>query len=96
MWFDQLAVPDDAPNPDGAHQFIDYILRPEVMAKASNYVYFANGNLPSQALLNEDVIGDTAIYPDEATLANLFTIKTYPPRVQRAVTRVWTRVKTGQ
>lgn len=96
MWFDQMAIPTDAPNPENAHVFIDYILRPDVMAKASNYVYYANGNKPSQELLNEDVIGDSAIYPDDATVENLYSVTAYPPRVNRTVTRLWTKVKTGQ
>jgi putrescine transport system substrate-binding protein len=95
MWFDQLAIPSDAPHPDNAHIFIDYMMRAEVAAKASNYVYYANGNKASQEFLNDDVIGDPAIYPDEKTLANLYTVTAYPPKVQRVVTRVWTKVKTG-
>ena len=96
MWFDQMAIPTDAPNPDNAHAFIDYIMRPEVMAKASNYVYYANGNKASQEFLNDDVIGDTAIYPDEDTIENLYSVTAYPPKVNRRVTRLWTKVKTGQ
>ncbi len=96
MWFDQMAIPTDAPNPDHAHAFIDYILRAYVMAKASNYVYYANGNLGSQGLLNADVIGDPAIYPSKETLANLYSVTAYPPKVNRVVTRMWTKVKTGQ
>jgi putrescine transport system substrate-binding protein len=96
MWFDQMAIPSDAPHPDNAHAFVNYIMRPEVMAKASNYVYFANGNLASQELLEEDVIGDPAIYPSEETMANLYTTAPYPPKVQRVVTRLWTGVKSGQ
>jgi len=96
MWFDQMAIPTDAPNAENAHTFIDFILRPDVMAKASNYVYYANGNLASQELLNEDVIGDGAIYPDEATLANLYSVTAYEPKLNRKVTRLWTKVKTGR
>ena len=96
MWFDQMAIPADAPHPNNAHAFIDYILRPEVIAKASNYVYYANGNLPAQKLLNEDVIGDPAIYPPESTISNLYLVKAYPDRIQRVVTRVWTRIKSGR
>ena len=96
MWFDQMAVPADAPNAENAHIFLDYIMRPDVMAKASNYVYYANGNKASQPLLNEDVIGDTAIYPDDATMENLYTVTAYGPKEQRVVTRLWTKVKTGQ
>jgi putrescine transport system substrate-binding protein len=58
-------------------------------------VYYANGNKASQEFLVEDVIGDPAIYPDEATLANLFTTTPYAPKVQRVVTRMWTKIKSG-
>jgi putrescine transport system substrate-binding protein len=95
MWFDQMAIPVDAPNPDGAHKFLNFIMDPENMAAASNYVYYANGNKASQEHLVEDVIGDPAIYPDEATLNNLFTTTPYPPKVQRVVTRLWTKIKSG-
>ncbi|MGR3479866.1 polyamine ABC transporter substrate-binding protein, partial [Salipiger marinus] len=81
MWFDQMAIPVDAPNPDAAHTFLNVIMDPENMAAASNYVYYANGNKASQPLLEEDVIGDPAIYPDEATLENLYTTSPYPPKV---------------
>lgn len=95
MWFDQMAIPVDAPNPDGAHTFLNFIMDPENMAAASNYVYYANGNKASQEFLIEDVIGDPAIYPDEATLENLYTTSPYDPKVQRTVTRLWTKVKSG-
>ena len=95
MWFDQMAIPVDAPNPEGAHTFLNFIMDAQNMAAASNYVYYANGNEASQEFLIEDVIGDSAIYPDEATLDNLYTFTPYPPQVQRTVTRLWTKVKSG-
>jgi len=95
MWFDQMAIPADAPNPTGAHKFLNFIMDAQNMADASNYVYYANGNEASQPLLLEDVIGDTAIYPDEATLENLYTTTPYDARVQRTVTRLWTKIKSG-
>ena len=95
MWFDQLAIPADAPHPENAHIFIDYLMRPEVIAKASNYVYFANGNLASQPMLEEDVIGDPAIYPTAESVEHLYVVTPYGPGVQRVVTRLWTRIKTG-
>ena len=96
MWFDQMAIPADAENVEEAHEFLNFIMRPEVIAAASNYVYYANGNLASQELLIEDVVGDPAVYPDEATLANLYTKLPYDPASQRIVTRMWTRIVTGQ
>ena len=95
MWFDQMAIPVDAPNPEGAHLFLDFIMDAQNMAQASNYVYYANGNMASQEFLVEDVIGDPAIYPDAATLENLYTTTPYPADVQRTVTRLWTRIKSG-
>ncbi len=95
MWFDQMAIPVDAPNPEAAHKFLDFIMDAQNMAAASNYVFYANGNKASQEFLVEDVIGDPAIYPDEATLENLYTTTPYPPRVQRTVTRLWTKIKSG-
>lgn len=95
MWFDQMAIPVDAPNPDGAHEFLNFIMEAENMAAASNYVYYANGNKASQKYLNDDVINDPAIYPSQETIDNFFTTTPYPARVQRVVTRLWTKIKSG-
>ena len=96
MWFDNMAIPADAKNVAEAHEFLNYIMRPEVMAKASNYVYYANGNLASKPFLNEDVIGDTAIYPDDETIGRLYTTSPKDQKVQRVLTRAWTTIVTGQ
>lgn len=96
MWFDQLAVPKDAKNVDEAHQFINYLMKPEVIAKASDYIYYANGNKDSQPLINEEITGDPAIYPDQATLDKLYVTTPWPPKAQRLLTRSWTKIKTGQ
>jgi putrescine transport system substrate-binding protein len=96
MWFDQMVIPVDAPNVEAAHTFLNFIMDAQNMAAASNYVYYANGNEASQEFLVEDVIGDKAIYPDAATLENLYTTTPYDARVQRVVTRLWTTIKSGQ
>ncbi|WP_300587030.1 polyamine ABC transporter substrate-binding protein [Marivita sp.] len=95
MWFDQMAIPVDAPNPEAAHVFLNFMMDAQNMAQASNYVYYANGNAASKEFLNEDVIGDTAIYPDDATLEKLYTTTPFPPAEQRSLTRMWTKVKSG-
>jgi putrescine transport system substrate-binding protein len=96
MWFDQMAIPADAPNVEEAHEFLNFIMEPEVIAKATNYVYFANGNLASQEFIDDEVINDPAIYPDKAALETLFTHIPYDSRTQRVITRTWTKVVTGQ
>jgi putrescine transport system substrate-binding protein len=95
MWFDNLAIPADAKNVDEAHAFINYLMKPEVIAKASDYVQYANGNLASQPLMDEAVSKNPAVYPDEVTMKKLFTISPYGPREQRVLNRVWTQIKTG-
>ncbi len=95
IWLDSFAIPADAPHPDNAHAFINFMLRPDIAARNSNYVFYANGNKASQAEIDDAVISDPAIYPDEETLANLYTTTPSDPRVQRETTRIWTDVKTG-
>lgn len=96
MWFDNMAIPADAKNVAEAHEFINYIMRPDVVAKASNYIFYANGNAASKDLLSEEVRGDPAVYPDEATMKKLYTTTTKDQRTQRLVTRSWTKIVTGQ
>jgi len=95
MWFDEMAIPVDAPNPSAGLKFINFMLDAKNAAAASNYVYYANGNLASQKYLNSDVIGDPAIYPDKATVKNLYITTPYNAKIQKIVTRMWTRIKTG-
>ncbi|WP_193177153.1 polyamine ABC transporter substrate-binding protein [Oricola nitratireducens] len=96
MWFDNMAIPSDAKNVDEALEFLNYIMKPEVIAKASNYVYYANGNAASKPFLNEDVIGDQAIYPNEETISRLYTVSPDNAKEKRILNRAWTEVKSGQ
>ncbi len=95
MWFDQMAIPADAPNPSGALKFLNFIMDAHNAAAATNYVYYANGNKASQKYINPDILDDPAIYPDAETMKHLYTTRPYPLKVQRVVTRMWTRIKSG-
>jgi putrescine transport system substrate-binding protein len=96
MFFDNLAIPKDAPEPVEAHAFIDYLMRPQVAAANTNFLSYANGNLASQALLDPAILNDRTIYPDEATMKRLYTINAHDVRTTRLMNRLWTRVKTGR
>jgi putrescine transport system substrate-binding protein len=96
MWFDNLAIPTDAPHPGNAHLFIDYIMEAEVAAAISNYVFYANGNSASLAYVEDDVKTDPGIYPSAEVKANLFPDLADSPKFTRLLTRAWTKVKTGQ
>jgi putrescine transport system substrate-binding protein len=96
MWFDNLAIPKDAPHVAEAYAFIDYLLRPDVAAKNSNFISYANGNLASQKLIDMAVLDDEGVYPDAAIMAKLYTVGARGQRAQRLINRLWTRVKTGE
>ena len=96
MFFDNLAIPADAKNVAEAYELINYLYRPDVAAKNSDFLSYANGNLASQKLVDPKILNDKNIYPDEATQKKLFVINARDPATQRIINRLWTRVKTGK
>ena len=96
LWFDNLAIPRDARNVAEAEDFINYLQRPEVAAKNTNFISYANGNLASQKFIDKAILDDKGIYPDEATMRSLYTISAHDPKTQRLINRLWTRIKTGK
>jgi putrescine transport system substrate-binding protein len=95
IWIDMMAIPADAPHPGNALRFIDYILRPEVAAKISDAVAYANPNLAATKLVDPKLSGDPNIYPPSEVRARLFFDKPVTPQYERLRTRAWTRIKTG-
>ena len=96
LWFDMLAIPADAANPKEAHAFINYLLEPEVIAKVSDYVGYANPNTKAGELMDQDVRNDEAVYPPQAVLDKLYVSAELPAKVQRLMTRTWTKIKSGR
>jgi putrescine transport system substrate-binding protein len=96
MFFDNLAVPADAQHVAEAYELINYLYRPDVAARNSDFLSYANGNLASQKLVDPKILNDKNIYPDEAILNKLFVITARDPATQRVINRLWTRVKTGR
>jgi putrescine transport system substrate-binding protein len=96
MFFDNLAIPADAKNVAEAYELINYLYRPEIAAKNSDFLSYANGNLASQKLIDAKILNDNNIYPDDAMLQKLFVITARDPAMQRVINRLWTKVKTGR
>jgi putrescine transport system substrate-binding protein len=96
MFFDNLAIPKDAGNVAEALAFINYLQRPEVAAKNTNFLSYANGNLASQKFISPAILEDRSIYPDAATMQRLYTAKARDAATQRIMNRLWTRIKTGR
>jgi putrescine transport system substrate-binding protein len=93
--FDMLAIPTDAPHPKNAHLFIDYLLRPDVAAKNSNFIKYANGDSPDNPALSEAVKTDPGVYPPPDVRAKLVPERAKSQEFTRLLTRTWTRFKTG-
>ena len=96
IWFDMYAVPNDAPHPDNAHAFINFMMKPEVAAANSNFVNYATGNAASVALVNEDVRNDPGVYPPPEVKAKLFPDLSETDEYTRLLNRTWTRFTTGK
>jgi putrescine transport system substrate-binding protein len=93
---DVMAIPADARHPQNAHAFIDYLLRPDVMARITNYVAFANPVPASLPLLDPDVRNDPGIFPPQEVLERLKSPDELSPADTRVRTRAWTRLKAGR
>ena len=96
LWFDNIAIPRDAKNAAEAYELIDYLQKPEVAAKNSNFISYANGNLASQKFIDKAILDDKTIYPDEAMMARLYTYQAHDAKTVRFMNRLWTRIKTGK
>jgi putrescine transport system substrate-binding protein len=94
-WFDLWFIPADAPHPDNAHLFLNYLLRPEVIAAISNETRYAAPNIPAMKLVLPEVRNDPAVYPPEAMRDELYKGYLHSPKEERARSRLWSRVKTG-
>ena len=95
FWHDLMYIPSDAPNPDAAHLFIDYMLRPDVIARASNYTGYANANQSATRLVDPSISSDPAIYPDPETRSRLHATTFLDPKQERRRSRSWTKIKSG-
>ena len=96
IFYDMLAVPKDAKHPENAMAFINYLMKPDVIAKISNYVSYASGNKASLPLVDAAIRNNPNIYPTDEMKRKMFTLKVLPQKVNREITREWTKVKTGK
>jgi putrescine transport system substrate-binding protein len=96
LWFDMLAIPKDAPNPDSAYAFINYIMTPQVTADISNFKRYANANTAAQPLVLDSVKDDPGIYPPPDLRQKLSVQLADSADQTRAITRIWQKFKTGQ
>jgi len=95
LWFDSLLIPADAPHPGNAHLFLNYLMRPEVIAPISEYTGYANANLASIPLIDPRLANDPAAFPPMASRMGWQAGRLYDPKQERLRSRAWSRVKAG-
>lgn len=96
IWFDMLAIPTDAPHPQNAYAFLDYLMEPKVIADITNAVGEANGNAAALPFVAETLRNDPSIYPTNEVFKRLYPDQPWPPEMNREIARAWTRIKTGE
>ena len=94
--FSSLLIPDGAPHPDAAYQFINFILRPDVIAEISNSIYYGNDNIASRPLVDPRILADVTLYPTPEVEARLYRSAEVSAATERIRTRTWTRIKTAK
>ncbi|OZG74424.1 spermidine/putrescine ABC transporter substrate-binding protein PotF [Hahella sp. CCB-MM4] len=94
MWSDMMNIPKDAKNVEEAHIFINYILDPKVSANITNYVWYGNPNKAAREYIDKEILDDPGIFPPAGT--ELFTFAVLPNKIERLMSRTWTKIKSGQ
>jgi putrescine transport system substrate-binding protein len=90
-----MAIPTDAPNKDAAYAFLEFMLKPEVIAGCTNFTAYANANLASKPFVDPAILNDPAVYPDAETVKRLWALAAFSDEQDRAMTRAWSAIKTG-
>jgi len=95
LWADGMFIPSDAPHPGNAHLFLNYLLRPEVIARVTNHIHYSSANAAAEPFVAPAILADPAVYPDEAARDRLYHRLAFGPKQERRRMRLWSRVKTG-
>jgi putrescine transport system substrate-binding protein len=95
FWADGWVIPSDAKNIENAHLFMNYMMRPEVAAADSNYLWYATANADAVPLISKTVTSSSAVFPSDEKVSKMYTLKPLPPKIERTRTRAWTSFKSG-
>jgi putrescine transport system substrate-binding protein len=94
--FFSLLIPEGAPHPEAAYQFVNFILRPDVIADVSNSIYYGNDNIASRPLVDPVILEDVTLYPTPEMESRLYKAAEASAATERIRTRTWTRIKTAR
>ena len=95
QWFDMMAIPADAPHPENAHKFINFVMDAQITADITNYVWYANANEASMALVDEEITSEEGIFPPQEVKDTLYTATVKNAAESRLINEAWAKVKSG-
>jgi putrescine transport system substrate-binding protein len=90
-----MLIPVDAPHVEEAHEFLNFLLRPEVIAKITNDTHYGNDNLAANRFVEPTILNDPTLYPTPEIATRLYLTSEVGPATERIRTRIWTRIKTA-
>ena len=96
VWFDMMAIPKDAPQPQAALDWINYIERPEVHAGITNVVFYPNADAAARKFVRPELLNDPTVYSPEPVLKTLFLLKVLPLAIKRLEGRLWAQLKSRE
>jgi len=94
-YIDTMAMPKDAPHPDAALKFLNYVMQPEVMAETSNTIFGQSGNADAIKFVNPEIAKDPGVFPPADVEAKLFSLSIQNKELERLTNRLWTKIKSG-
>jgi len=95
MWMDNLVISAGTRNMEGAHRFIDFVLRPDIAQQISEEVGYSSPNLAAIQRLPEKVRNNSTVYPSDADLKNV-EFQTDVGAALSIYDQYWQRLKTGR
>lgn len=96
IWFDTFAIPKSAKNVEEAHEFLNTLLDPKVIASISDFLGYPNANKDSLPLINKEITGNPNLTPTSEALKKLYVVQPLPQKLERVRTRVWTSIKSDK
>ncbi|MBC9745670.1 polyamine ABC transporter substrate-binding protein [Pseudomonas syringae pv. syringae] len=95
VWSENMVLLKDAPNPQQGLAFINYMMRPEVIAKTANFTMYPSANKDAKQYIDPTLRSNSSVYLDKETIGRLFPLESLPLKIERIRTRTWVKVKSG-
>lgn len=96
LFVDTMAIPLDAPHPENAFKFMNYVMRPEVAASLTNKLSYANPNLASLKYVKKEIADNKTIFLSAEDMKKMIAPDAVNNDIRRVITRTFTQFKSGR